>query len=331
MTGSNSGRRAVVDVGTISVRLLVADLEGEGLRTLERRTEITRLGEKLKPGGHLDPEAARRTAETVRQFVEVARQWGAEAIWLAGTSATREARDGRSFVAELAGRLGVDGRVLTGEQEAALAYAGVCVDIPGDPLVLDIGGGSTELIRGISREQQAGLSSPGRAHQPVSVRALPEVRAISLPLGASRSTERWVRSDPPTGGAKRQILAESGTLFSAAPKNFAGVAGPLVGVAGTVTTLACLDAGLTSYDSRLLHGRRLTREAVCHWADLLSSLPTREVAALPCVQPGRAPVLAAGALILQAALDALERSELIVSERDLLDGLALCGLPLCPR
>ncbi len=301
-------RRAAIDVGTISVRLLVADLSATGLSPVLRCTEVTRLGEQLRPGGRLHPSARQRTGDAVCRLAQQAWDRGAEVIWLVGTSAVREASDGPPFLADLARETGAQSAVLSGEQEAALAYAGVSVDVQGGPLVLDIGGGSTELIT-------ASPEDPSR------------VETVSLALGASRATERWIRSDPPLAEEIASVYNEVKELLTPLRTRFQGAPGPLVGVAGTVTTLACLEAGLEKYDGDAIHLRALGLDAVKEWVARLSRLRVDDIAALPCVQAGRAPVLLAGAVILQAVLETLGRERLVVSERDLLDGLALRGLP----
>jgi exopolyphosphatase / guanosine-5'-triphosphate,3'-diphosphate pyrophosphatase len=308
-------RPAAIDVGTISVRLLVADMSRERPRSLVRRAEITRLGEGLRPGGCLTEAARRRTAEVVARYADEARQYGADSILVAGTSATREAADGADFMRSLGQDNGVTALVLSETTEAELAYAGASLDVRGDPIVIDIGGGSTE----ITRRFQNGL-----------------LRTVSLELGASRATERWLLSDPPTTGEIANVREDAELAIGAVAYRFAGsqtdvVAReplpevPLVGVAGTVTTLACIDAGVKTYNADFLHLRPLTRGAVRRLVTRLSTLTTAERAALPCVQAGRAPVIVGGAIILLAAMDTLGYDRLIVSEKDLLDGLVMRG------
>lgn len=326
--------RAAIDVGTISVRLLVAEVDGSRIRPLVRRAEITRLGQGLGSGRKLGKAARQRTAEAVRRFVAEARGLGAEEIVLAGTSAAREAADGEEFIRELGETHNVAASVLPGSLEAELAYSGVSSDLGGDLVVLDIGGGSTELTR---KDPNGSLHS------------------ISLALGASRATETWLHTDPPTqteiAGAYEEARAAFGQVahqFGAkrilgfsdqdvAQPSDGGLAAEtcsledpcsspiLVGVAGTVITLASLDAGLKLYDPEVIHRRKLSRESVGSLLEMLVGLSARERAALPCVQRGRAPVLPGGAVVLLAAMDTLGYEELVVSERDLLEGLVLWG------
>ncbi|MBN1458352.1 MAG: hypothetical protein JXA57_02365, partial [Armatimonadetes bacterium] len=312
----DTGRRpAAIDVGTISVRLLVADVVDDRPQTLVRRAEVTRLGEGLRPNGLLMEDAKRRTAEVVKRYASEARVQGADSIVLAATSAARNAVDGEEFINDLGRDNGIEALVLPGETEAELAFTGASLDVGGDPVVLDIGGGSTEVMRRLENG---------------------EVRVVSLEIGASRATEQWLRSDPPTPREIANAYQEAqwafkriGFTFSASgslgPKGVEGAERRLVGVAGTVTTLACLDAGLQEYDAEVLHLRTLAVESVRGLVEHLGSLTVRERAALPCMQRGRAPVIVGGAVILLAAMETLGYDELAVSERDLLDGLVLRG------
>jgi len=305
---STGTKKAVVDVGTISTRLLIADVVDGRPWTLVRKAEITRLGEGLVAGGRLSGEARERTGEAVTAFVDEARQQGVEEILLVGTSAAREASDGEEFIRALGQDHDVTARVVTGEEEARLAYAGVTMDVP-RAVVLDVGGGSTELV--------------GRS-------GADEIVAFSLPLGASRATEKWMRSDPPTADELDEVAREAAREVARVSGRFgAGVGAEerrLVGVAGTVTTLAALSADLKEYDSEAVHLRVLTLDEVCGLLARLAALTTEQRAALPCVQAGRAPVIVAGVAIVMAAMEVLGYEALTVSERDLLDGLMLSAV-----
>lgn len=304
-------RRAVIDVGTISVRLLVADVRDGRPLPLVRRVEVTRMGEGLQPGGTIAPDAAARTSAAVSRFAEEAISLGAEAIWLVGTSAARDAADGATFIGGIGRAAGATAAVLSGREEAALAYAGASLDVPGMPVVLDVGGGSTEVVR---------MAEGGR------------IDGVSLQVGAVRATERWIHSDPPMAEEVAAVGREAAAAFASLKDRFGPAAGPLVGVAGTVTTLACLDAGLETYEPDVVHLWELRLDSVRGLLDRLSRLTTAQRAALPCVQTGRAPVIVAGAAVVQAAMETLGYGSLIVSERDLLDGLILHGLaPDGPR
>ena len=297
-------RVAAIDVGTISVRLLVADLLAGRPEQVFRQAEVTRLGEGLRPGGRLGEAAVMRTRAAVERYAQEARRLGATRIFLAGTSATRDAADGAEFVRALGVDNHVVARVLSGAEEATLAYTGASLDVKGGFVVLDVGGGSTELIR---------CAAQG------------EVEAVSLPLGASRSSERWIASDPPSPGELAAVYGEAASALESLRPRFGGGTARLVGVAGTVTTLACLDAGLQSYSAEAIHLRTLSLESVDQLVVQLAGMTVAARAALPCVQAGRAPVIVGGAVIVKAAMVALGYEELTVSERDLLDGLVLAA------
>ncbi len=319
--GGDLPRVAAIDVGTISVRLLVADVRDGRPEQVVRQAEITRLGEGLRPGMPLGSAARERTAVAVGRFVAEARALGAEKITVAGTSACRDAADGARFIQSLAVAHETVGVVLSGVEEASLAYRGAALDVPRFPVVLDVGGGSTELIR---------ASGGG------------DVESVSLALGASRATEWWIHSDPPGAEEMASIARETTSLTAPLRPRFgkgqgidvgagsdpglvASAETRLVGVAGTVTTLACLDAGLQAYDPEVIHLRLLSLQAVDRLIGLLAAMTTAERASLPCVQAGRAPVIVAGALIAKAAMQALGYPEMTVSERDILDGLVLAA------
>ncbi len=225
--------------------------------------------------------------------------------WCVGTSAVRESADGRDRLAALATDLGVRAMVLSGRQEAEAAYAGVTQDVPEDPLVLDIGGGSTELScrRGIRLE------------------------TASLDLGASKATERWITADPPPAKDVARIYEAAAELVlrRGVCVPGAGRSSRLVGVAGTVTTIACLAAGLGSYDREAIHLRSLSRDEVETELRRLGAMTTEERARLGCVQAGRAPLIVAGAAVLLAVMDATGFDRLPVSEGDVLEGLAAHG------
>jgi len=193
-------RRAAVDVGTISVRLLVADIEEGRVMDVVRRAEVTRLGEGLGsqgriPGsqGHLSTEAKDRTTTVVKRYVEDARSLGAGPITLVGTSAAREAVDGQAFIDGLGSAHDIAASVISGEEEARLTHAGVSLDVPCNPVVLDVGGGSTELVR---RRGDGSLDW------------------ASLDIGASRATELWLGSDPPTVEEVEAIYGEAEAVFA---------------------------------------------------------------------------------------------------------------------
>jgi len=312
--GSTGVRRAAVDVGTNSVRLLVIDEAG---RTLVREMTITRLGRRVDDLGHLDDEALARTLDTIEGY---SRLWSAHGVdrdhvRIAATSAVRDVSDADRFFAGVRERTGVEARVLSGEQEARTAFLGAtrAFVLTTGVTVLDIGGGSTELVVGDAAGEVAG--------------------SVSLQLGSVRLTERLLVSDPPTPrqlDAARaeidrqldradQVLGEQGIVVDAA--------GTLVGVAGTVTTIAALDLGLRTYEPEAIHGHVLSRDAVARITAGLVAVPAARRAELGPIQPGREDVIHGGALILLGVLDHRGLDAVVVSERDILDGLAMAGCP----
>ena len=304
-------RRAAIDLGTNSVRLLVADLVDGRPRTVVRRACVTRLGEGLEAAGRFSPEARQRTDEVVAEFVAEARQIGAQTIVLVGTSACREAADGAEFVDGLRREHAVDARVASGEEEASLSFLGATLDVAGDVVLLDVGGGSTELVR-------AGAGGG--------------LAAVSVDAGCVRGTERWFTSDPPSPAERARARAEVRALFAPLADTFgpdaraAGSgAGVLVGVAGTVTTFACLSLGLAEYDPEAIHLSTLDRTRLAAEVERLATMRASDRSALSCMQAGRADVIVAGGEILLGVMETLGWEKLIVSERDILDGIVMAG------
>lgn len=296
-------RAAAVDVGTNSVRLLVAE-PGDPLVPVTREMRITRLGRGVSATGHLDDRALARTIDCIADY---ARQWttlGASRVRITATSAVRDAVDRERFFAGVEERVGVRPEVLTGEDEARMAFAGATRSVDGDPpyLVLDIGGGSTELILG-DREPRG---------------------MVSRQLGCVRLTESCLGDDPPTpaqlDAAQRDI---DGHLLAIGEFLDPAAARTLIGVAGTVTTLAALHLELPTYDPERIHGARVPRRRVRELTDRLTQMSARQIAALGPMAAGREDVIGAGALILARLMDRYGFSEILASEADSLDGLAL--------
>jgi exopolyphosphatase/guanosine-5'-triphosphate,3'-diphosphate pyrophosphatase len=285
-------RVAAVDLGTNTTRLLVADVADGRLDELHRETRITRLGEGVDARGRLLPAPIARVRNALVDYRRVAEQLGAERVLAVGTSAIRDAENGEAFLGEVEWSYGFTTHVATGDEEASLTKRGVAPAAA--TLVLDIGGGSTELV-------------------------LDDFH-VSLPVGSVRFTERH-------GEDVARIDAETRALLPALEPQAA------IGVAGTVTTLAALDLELEAYDRERVHGHRLSREAARTQRDRLASLSVDERRALPAVEPERAPVIVAGASILVAALDAYDLEAIEVSERDILDGIAYAAaeLPATPE
>jgi exopolyphosphatase / guanosine-5'-triphosphate,3'-diphosphate pyrophosphatase len=287
-------RIAAVDVGTNTVRLLVAD---EDLEHIEHGQRITRLGQGVDATGELSDEAITRTVDAVREFVERARELGAERIRVAGTSALRDAKNRDTFTQAVREATGLELEILDGPHEGRLAYAGATSWLDEDSYVVcDIGGGSTELITATD--------------------------AVSFDIGSVRVRERFLRGDPPTADEVHAARTAIREMIGAHRRRL--VAGErLIGVAGTITTLAALAAGLAEYDSEVVHAYRLTRDAVHEWAERLNTLTADQIRELGPVSPGRADVIGAGALVCEAVVETLHAGAILVSERDILDGLVL--------
>jgi exopolyphosphatase / guanosine-5'-triphosphate,3'-diphosphate pyrophosphatase len=297
-------RFATIDVGTNSVLLLVAERTPEGrFEAVLERAEITRLGRGVDQSRRLSPEGMEATLEVLTSFAQEARALGAQGIAVSATSAARDAQNGREFLEAAQDRAGVTVEIISGELEAQLSFASVHMDFAreaaGPLMVIDIGGGSTEFIYGT----QAGLV--GFRH--------------SYDVGAVRLTERFIHADPLTAGEREQLTAFLRRTFSTLPPPPAGSA--LVGVAGTVTTLFTVQNRIDPYDAQRVQGGTLTRAEVEGLADRLCGLPLAERRALPGLQPKRADVIPAGALILLEAMRALNASGCRVSDRGLRWGL----------
>jgi exopolyphosphatase / guanosine-5'-triphosphate,3'-diphosphate pyrophosphatase len=301
------GARAGVDVGSNSVRLLVADVDGAPVTRLMR---ITRLGAGVDETGHLDDAALERTLEALREFHGVWREHGADGrVRIAATSAVRDASDRERFFDGVREITGAEAEVLSGDEEAALAHAGAtgAVEIEEPAVVLDVGGGSTELVVG---DPDGGVAG-----------------SVSLQLGCVRLTERLLPSDPPEpeqlAAARDEIIARLDEADARLAEQGISLrqARSVVGVAGTSTTLGALHLGLQAYDPSRIHGTRVPAVAVRDLVVQLVGLPAAQRAELGPVQPGREDVLHGGALIVAAVLDRYEFDELVVSESDSLDGL----------
>jgi exopolyphosphatase / guanosine-5'-triphosphate,3'-diphosphate pyrophosphatase len=301
-------RLAAVDVGTNSTRLLVADVAG-GAMVAEHAREmvITRLGKGVDRTGRFDPDALARTLEVLAAYAETCRRLGVTRRRVVATSATRDAADRRAFLDGVRDRLGVDAEVLTGEAEAALTYRGATADLPGDrpTLVVDIGGGSTELILGHGARARA---------------------MVSLDIGCVRLFERHLRGDPPAAAEVAALRADvAAHLDGVTAVVDPAAADRVVGVAGTVTTVAAIALGLDAYDPRRIHRSTIAAADVAATADKLAAMTVAERAAMPVMARGREDVIAAGALLLDELVQRFQIREVIASEADILDG-ALLGL-----
>jgi exopolyphosphatase/guanosine-5'-triphosphate,3'-diphosphate pyrophosphatase len=284
-------RVAAIDIGTNTVRLLVC---ADSLERVEHGQRITRLGKGVDATGSLDPASIDATLVAVVAFVERARAMGASRIRVAGTSALRDARNGDEFLKAVKDATGLEVEILDGETEGRCAYNGATSWLAeGSYVVCDIGGGSTELITA--------------------------ARAVSVDVGSVRVKERFFTSDPPRAEEIVSARAFAREVLGAGARHVGRE--QLVGVAGTITTLAALALGLRAYDSDKVHGSRMSRSDVDEWSGRLLAMRSSEVAAIGPVQPGRADVIGSGSLILSVVMELLDAPDILVSERDILDGL----------
>jgi exopolyphosphatase / guanosine-5'-triphosphate,3'-diphosphate pyrophosphatase len=301
-----AARLAAVDVGTNSTRVLVADVEG-GRVVAEHAREmiITRLGKGVDRTGRFDPAALRRTLDVLAGYGATCRRLGVQGRRVVATSATRDAGNRQEFLDGVRALLGVEAEVLSGEAEAATAYRGATHDLPGDgrTLVVDIGGGSTELILGTTGNPEA---------------------MVSLDLGCVRLHERHLHTDPPTAtevaalraDAATQLARVTGTLDPASAER-------VVGVAGTITTVTAIGLGLAVYDPRRIHRSALSAAEIAAVAEKLAAMTVAERAAIPVMAKGREDVIAAGALLLDELVRTFGFQRVIASETDILDGVLL--------
>lgn len=292
---------AAVDCGTNSVRLLVCRMQDGQLVEVDRRLHLTRLGQGVDATGRFHPDALARTLAAMADFGAELDDLGVRHRRVVATSAARDAANSVEFFDGARARLGVDAEVIPGEEEARLSYAGAVSALPvlAQPvLVMDIGGGSTELVLG-----QDGVPS----------------EAVSLDIGSVRLRERFLHSDPPGPGEVAKARAHIDALLDACGVEFATVAS-WVGVGGTATSLSALAQELPDYDRALVHGSLLTRADLARLTRRLLALPVAEVIALPTMVPGRADVICAGALVCATVAQRLS-VDLLVSEADILDGI----------
>jgi exopolyphosphatase/guanosine-5'-triphosphate,3'-diphosphate pyrophosphatase len=300
-------RVAAIDCGTNSIRLLVADIDLDAgtLRDVDRRMEIVRLGQGVDRTGRFAHDALERTIDACRRYADVVRATGAERVRFVATSASRDVSNRDEFVAGVRGALGVDPEVVTGDEEAALSFAGATRELAAavaEPvLVVDIGGGSTEFVLGAGTVQAA----------------------RSIDIGCVRMTERHLRSDPPTAAEVAAARADIDAAISLAHETVPlDQARTLVGLAGSVTTVAAMALDLPSYQPERIHHARISADDVRLISERLLRMDHDARAALPFMHPGRVDVIGAGALVLAAILDSVPVDDVVVSEHDILDGIA---------
>ena len=300
-------RVAVVDIGTNSTRLLIADVEAHDLRELDRRSTVTRLGQGVDATGRLSEEAEQRVFKTLEAYREAIDAAGCERRTAVMTSAVRDASNGAAFAAAVTERYHLDARTLTGDQEARLTYLGATSARPGSDstrvLVVDIGGGSTELVLGSSGEV--------RFH-------------VSTQIGVVRHTERHIHSDPARPAEIDALRSDvRPALQAAVPPEIRASAQEMVAVAGTATSGAAIDLELESYDAARVEGHVLTRDTVQLIIERLAALPLQERKQVRGLHPDRAPTILAGMLVLAEVMDAFGLANATVSDRDILLGVAI--------
>lgn len=297
-------RVAAIDVGTNSTRLLVAEDSVGGFRPLERRMIITRLGEGVDKRKVLSPEALHRTFEAIADYAATCGELGVERLRVTGTSAVRDAHNREEFFEGVRKLTGAEPELLSGEQEAQATFLGTLSDLQetGPVMVVDIGGGSTELIVG---------------------RREPE-RLVSLDIGCVRMFEKHIDSDPPGPEELAALREEVTGLLEDVKEDLEVPPGfRMIGVAGTVTQLATLKTGLPVYDPDITHHFVLSHGDVRQLSRRLNSLTYDQRKRTKGLEPGRADVIVAGAEILLAIMETFDAAELLVSEKDILDGLVL--------
>ena len=298
-------RVAVVDIGTNSTRLLVADVADGRVQEVARRSTVTRLGRGVDTSAQLSAEAIEDVCFVVGNYIALYEDLGAERVTAIATSAVRDSSNAQMFLAELRERFALNARILNGAEEAGLTYAGASAEHePGERmLVVDIGGGSTELIVGDG----------------------PEVGFYaSLQAGTVRHTERYLKADPAEPAQLEDLAADVRELIGEALEGAAiAHANEGVAVAGTPTSLAAIDQRLEPYDPERVHGYRLPLDSIQRMLSELAAKPLAERLQVPGLQPGRAATIVAGIVILIQAMRAFGLTEIAVSEHDILWGAAL--------
>jgi exopolyphosphatase / guanosine-5'-triphosphate,3'-diphosphate pyrophosphatase len=295
-------RVAAIDCGTNSIRLLVADIDGS-LTDVVRRMEIVRLGQGVDRTGRLAPEAIERARVALVSYAAQIRALGATRVRMCATSASRDAANAGDFRAMVVRTLGVEPEVVTGDEEARLSFTGAVRGLTAEPpyLVVDIGGGSTEFVVGESTVDGA----------------------ISVDVGCVRMTERHLHSDPPTPA---EVAAATGDITAAVDRALAAVPGrearTLVGLAGSVTTVAGVALGLPDYDPARTHHAVVSYDEVAKVTGDLLAMSTAQRLAIPVMHPGRADVIGAGALVLRVIMERAGLPAVVASEHDILDGIA---------
>lgn len=293
---------AAIDCGTNSIRLLITDVDGDTKTDHVREMRIVRLGQDVDRTGRLAPEAIERTLQACREYARMIEAMGVDVVSFAATSAVRDASNADEFADGVEAVLGVRPQVLSGREEAMASFEGATGEVAGVlSAVIDLGGGSTEVVHGVGR--------PTFSH--------------SFDLGSVRMTERFLATDPPGVGELTECMAYVDAVIAPVLSPLEPVES-VVGVAGTITTIAAHSLALPSYDSEAIHLARIHVDDVRAACSSLMQMPLIDRRALPFMHPGRADVIVGGAIILDRMLEhlPLNTDELVVSEHDILDGIA---------
>jgi exopolyphosphatase/guanosine-5'-triphosphate,3'-diphosphate pyrophosphatase len=306
-------RRAAIDIGTVSTRLLIADVEDDALTEVVRHTRITHLGQGLSQTGHLSPEGRDNVAEVIAGFLAESRDLGVERYTAFATSAMRDASDGAEFVERL-DSIGLRPEIISGSREALLSFRGASWGLCSDDmmLVIDLGGGSTELISGTV------CALPDTDDTEIDIEL-----ARSIDCGSRRVTDMFLKSDPPSPAeleAARKWVALQFRPYFDSLRERPRVA---IALAGTATTLSAIRQGLVVYDAAQVHGSTLSGGDLADLREELCAMTVEQRKAIPGLDPGRAQVIAAGALILENVLAMSGLDEVVVSEHDILYGMVL--------
>jgi exopolyphosphatase / guanosine-5'-triphosphate,3'-diphosphate pyrophosphatase len=301
-------RVAVVDIGTNSTRLLVAEIDDGKVDELDRRTTVTRLGEGLEATGRLSDAAMSRVVDALATYREAIDSHGADRVVAVATSAMRDAANGPDFRDQIQRRFDIDARTISGDEEARLTFLGATAgrDPGADTLVIDIGGGSTEYVTG----------RPG---------ADPGFH-VSTRMGSVRHTERHLHTDPPTAAELDALAEDARSIIEAdVPADVRERVDAGIAVAGTATSLAAIDQELDPYDPEKVHGYRLSLERCKALLTRLAELTVAQKRELAGLQPDRAPTIVAGAGILLESMRGFGLDAIEISETDILHGVALAA------
>ncbi|RJQ32404.1 MAG: Ppx/GppA family phosphatase [Actinobacteria bacterium] len=298
--------KAGIDIGTNSTRLIVADFKDGSYKTLHREARVTRLGQDVDKTSRLASEAIARTVEVIKDYTRIADKLGAGVIRATTTSAARDAKNTGDFIDLVKAKTGIELEVLSPEKEAKLSFLGATYStLPSSlsTLVMDIGGGSTELILGSPRHVKFSFSKN---------------------IGCVRLYELFIENDPPISSEIEAIRNYVRDIYSKEINQIKKTGDfQLIGTAGTITTLAAINLGLKEYDPSIVHGSLLSKEKIDEILKQFLSMTLKQRKEIPVMEPGRADVIVAGTTIASTLLETLSVKKLIVSEADILDGIIL--------